>query len=565
MPFAEAQKISFQDLARSVLRKSDPELTLWEVASILFDELEPETSIGEPAIELANFQNRIRKDRLIRKWETICKPLAGNAIATAPSAEEKAIAQLSVHNVAEACDELIKGKDFRLATLTAQIGGDHIIHEEMRRQIKEWRDLNVLAEMTDPIRALYELLSGNACFCEGKKGPLEDRAKSFVISERFNLDWKRAFGLRLWYAIRAEESIEAAIQKYADDLNGHETQKPITSFHGDQAAAIWSDPTAEQREDVIWGLLKLFAASMESSPIPSIISIVSPHNITGNPIDYRLSFQLYQALVQRFPLTSEDKLAADHITLDFATQLDSAGEWLWSAFVLLHLSDPDQRQRSLRTLLAQHASEIPDIEKPEFHALSDELKIPPEWIWEAKALHARSVTQDHGLEVQYLLQAQNWDEAHHTLCRIVAPKAVIEHDYESLARLLKEFEEGKVHIGNWTLGGQIYEDFISLLGAKENPGRKVGYLKRLMGGLRGMVQENEDAENEEKAAIAEISRVVAREVAMLGREKKEGMEGEKVGISLLPPFDHRFTSAVSRVLQLTFTRELRFGEYSSCR
>lgn len=431
-------------------------------------------------------------------------------VSSAPDAEEKAMAQLSANNIVEACDELIQGRDFRLAILVAQIGGGQVMREDMASQVKEWRGLHVLSEVTDPIRALYELLSGNTCFCEGAKGPLEDNAKSFVISERFGLDWRRAFGLRLWYAISAEEPLEAAVKKYALDLEGHETKKPVPLFQEAHIANLWEDKNRAQREDVLWGILKLYAAAQNNSTLPSIADIVMPHNTTGNPLGCRLSFQLYQALSLRFP--PADHSQGDQLARDFAAQLDSIGQWLDAIFVLLHLSDHRERQQSLQLTLAPHAHEISDAEHPNFKILTNEFQIPASWIWEAKALHARCITQNSVLEVQFLLLAGNWAEAHHRMCTTVAPRTIIEEDLITLRQLLDAFRDGKRHVHNWMQGGQVYEDFEKLVNGVIGRER-AAVLKRLAKALPRIFQEQARRPSlEEMVAVKEMSGVVAQAI-----------------------------------------------------
>ncbi len=512
-------------MATSIEDKSDPEYFIWELAAILFDEIEPDTAISQFSIDKLEFDHRARKENLIQMWQRICQSSAMNALRESLNAEERAVAQLSTNNIVEACDELVQGRSFRVAILVAQICGDRVMRDDMRTQIEAWRKLNVLSEITDPMRTLYELLAGNTCVCEGKKGSAEDRAKTFVISDRFNLDWKRAFGLRLWYAILTEEPVEAAVKQYADDLATHERRKPLPWFLEEGIAVPWKDTDIDQREDVLWGLLKLFASSQTSLPIPRIASIVTPHNATGNPLDSRLSFQLYHALSLRFP-SATDPASADQFALDFAGNLESAGDWLWGIFILLHISYPAQRQSSIQSLLALHAADIvvpDDIGTPSaFTTLIDEFKVPGSWIWEAKALYARSVSHDHREEVQCLLQAQNWDEAHETLVRVVGPRAVIECDYDTLSSLLSAFHrEGREHVAEWGLGGGVYEDFVDLvLGLDGDRSPQVAavaernrsaIVNRLLGALPGMVQEHVGAPRlEEVVAVREMSSVVAK-------------------------------------------------------
>lgn len=524
MPSAEFLPLKFGEIAADI-DQSDREYFVWELAAILFDEPGSDTAMDRLPADKAKFEHLIRKESLIHMWQRICQPSARKAALEARNHEERAISQLSANNIVQACDELLQGKDYRLAILVSQICGDRVMWEDLTGQIKAWRKLNVLSEITEPIRALYELLSGNVCVCEGKKGPAEDRAKTFVISERFNLDWKRAFGLRLWYATLSEEPIEVAVQKYATDLETLEKCKPLPWFLEDQTHVLWKDPNADQRQDILWGLLKLFTSSKTGADFP-IASIVSPHNTAGNPFDSRLSFQLYHALSLHFPSATDNALG-DQLALDFAANLDSAGEWVWAIFVLLHISSPAQRQSSIQSLISIHAAEIiPDDTSQESNAfvtLTIEFGIPEQWVWESKALHARSVSQNHVNEVHFLLLARNWDEAHDTLCRVVAPRAIIESDHDTLRQLLTAFHgEGKEHVADWGLGGGVYEDFVALVIGQdvEQDGRmrradkseqgKLAILNRLLSALPVMVQEHAGAMVlDETVAIKEMSAVVA--------------------------------------------------------
>lgn len=515
---AKFQQTQFKSIASLVEPPSQYEQCIWELASILFDDQNPE-AYGVPTAHKATYDHRIRKDRLIHFWKQQCQESAIRAVGAAPNAEERAIAHLSANNVVEACDALMQGKDFRLATLVAQIGGDQIMRDDVTAQIAKWRELNVLSEITEPIRALYSLIAGDTCVCEGKKGPTEDRARTFVISERFNLDWKRAFGLRLFYAIMAEDTIEAAVVQFEHDLQSDEGRKPVPWFVEQESGAPWNDPKAAQREDLMWGLLKIYAASKSALPTSSLAGILAPENVTGNPIDARLSFQLYHAITARFPAIS-DPSKADYLAHTFAAQLDSAGEWYWALFSLLHLSSNHQRHFAIQSLLVRHAEAISSDTKSDlFKTLTEVCKIPFAWIWEAKALYARTVVQDHVQEVDFLVKAHDWKEAHEVFRREVGPSAVVEQDWDTLQGVLDSFKYCKEQIGDWGLGGQVYDDYLSLMkgvGGDE----KEDLLLRLLGALPMMMRGGK-RELKETVAVQEISGLVGQEVLAM-KEKVSG-------------------------------------------
>ena len=550
VPMAKLQQTPFEDMASEVQPDTEYEKSVWELASILFDDQNPE-DYGIPAAQKSTYDHRIRKDRLIAFWEQLCHGSAGQAASAATTAEERAIAHLSGNKVVEACDALVQGKDFRLATLVAQIGGDQVMRDDMATQIDAWRDLNVLSEMTEPIRTLYSLLAGNTCVCEGKKGPLEDRAKTFVISERFDLDWKRAFGLRLYYSILTEEPLEAAVVIFHDDLQVDEPKKPVPWFFESGTKTPWDDETPSQREDILWGLLKLYAASKSALPTPSIAETFAPHNTTGHPLDTRLSFQLYHALTLRFPTVPDvAPFQADALAWTFATQLDAAGEWLWALYALLHLHSPQQRHMAIQSHLAHHAADM-RTEPDDFNTLLEEFKIPPSWIWDAKALYARNVLRDHVSEVAYLIKASDWHEAHEVLKNEVGPMAVIEEDWDMLRQILDDFRPGKEDIQEWGLGGQVYEDYLTLLTKKLEGKKKRECLERLVGALPLMVKGGEDSFRE-MVAVQEISGVVGKEI--LAMKEKASLPRKYQETRTLLTYRQGIEGA--RVLQLPLTEDV---------
>ncbi|KAL4974153.1 nuclear protein 96-domain-containing protein [Aspergillus desertorum] len=526
-PFARLSQASFEPFTKSAhSAHSDNERVIWQLANILFnDDTEDDFSASVPLQLRPKYLHRIKKDRLIRLWEDIVRERNAHAVGKAGSAEERAVYLLCSHRIEEACTVLISSQNFHLATLVSQIGRDPTTQRDMAQQIKEWREHNVWSEMSEPIRALYELLAGNALRSEGKSGgALEDRASTFTFSERFELDWFQAFGLRLWYGITDDEPLEVAVSAYAQDLDsGEEPAFPLPP-HLDKDRGVWHTSTDKLgHESPLWVLLKAYtvtlgAANGTSVPILKLPAALLPESVAGDKLSNRLSFQLCQllaAVLGRYERLSIDVARMDQLAWDYGWELSASGNLAQTLFVLLHLSRPPDRERAVKEILALFAAQLPEPITPEgspdatWRELTNDLQVPENWIWMSKALYARD-TGDAAREVDCLVRGKNWNDAHATFCRIVGPTAVIEHDYKTLGTLLSGFGEAPERkVRGWTSGGGVYEDFLRLVTAR---GRDPQRLNRLVDALvtMGEIINGSGVEGlEERVAFKEMSRIVA--------------------------------------------------------
>ncbi|KAH9864074.1 hypothetical protein J1614_010007 [Plenodomus biglobosus] len=508
--------IEFSDMAKAVAIDSKAgihEQQAWQLLSLLYDDADkiPEGVKSEHL-------ERYKKERLAEFWKGLVWDDAQKHASQAASLEERAIAYLSCNDVADACHALLEGFDLRLATMVAQIGGDYSMRQSMTTQIEEWRRLDVLSEMEDPHRALYELISGNCAQAEGKLGAgRENKAVTFGISSRFALDWRRAFGLRLWYGIMADEPIELAIAQFADAVSdGKEDVKPVPWFVQDGVDMGWNDAKAENREDLLWGILKLYAASrMELAA--NVEDVLAPENVSGHPLNARLSFQLFQLFRSRqeddresperkvgmptvrcdngeshrnsflssatspggMDSQAEDALTemGDKITLTYAASLHTPEHWTTAIWVYTHLSSPTMREHYIRSLLNQFSSTYVLEEGNATSAyLTNDLRIPATWLHSAAALQAKS-EGDSLRQATHLIKADELEEAHEVLCRKVGPDAIISRDYDPLRELMSGFTTSSTSnsssrgastrrqepLPGWAQGGQIYFDYIELI------------------------------------------------------------------------------------------------------
>jgi nuclear pore complex protein Nup98-Nup96 len=424
---------------------SQYEKTIWEVASILFDELPGGTNTR------AMDEHQGRRAKLSAFWEKLVEKDTDEAVAAAQLSEEKAIAALAGHRVTAACKYLLEGKNFRLATLVSLIGTSAAAKEDIQHQIESWKGSNAIAEMSDAIRALYGLLAGEVGFCAGKSkndAPVEDRANSFVISQRFGLSWKQAFGLRLWYGTYPGDNIADAVDMYDKDVAIGREHKPKPWYIQQGIANSWPADRGAGGEDELWALLKLYA-----SRGAGLGDVLAQRNISLGPWDTRLAWQLGRALLDtgRFTLLRQQSDAA---SLAFAEQLTAEGHWILAIWVLSHLSGANLRGKIIQDQLARHAGHL--IQNP---AAWKELRSHP-WLplplaYEGLALWSRSVEQDGVMELDFLRKAGNYREAHRALVTKVGPQAIIERDWD-LLWMAEALKGHVVEIPEWGLGGAVY-------------------------------------------------------------------------------------------------------------
>jgi nuclear pore complex protein Nup98-Nup96 len=516
--------LQFSDLAKVVNINNQAgtyEHQAWQLLSILFDE-DDQMPNGISNELLEEHRERYRKDKLSEFWESLVFQDADEHARQANTKEEQAIAYLSAHNIPDACNALLGGLDLRLATMVAQIGGDLSMRQDMAEQLEQWRRFDVISEMDEAVRALYELIAGNCAVSEGKfSDGRENKAKTFGIAEYFGLDWRRAFGLRLWYGTLANEPIELAVAQYADALrDGQEIVNPTPWFTDDQQRMSWADPNPEEREDILWGILKLYASSKMDLPA-NLEEVLAPENVSGHPLNARLSFQLFQFFKSRLedknelssrkvPMptvrysegdgqfftsstasTAGDEQArdplvelGDKLTLTYAASLHTPEYWKTALYVYTHLSSPAMREHYIRSLLAQHAKRFTLEDHDEtYRYLVDNLDIPSEWLHAAAALQAKTDGDDLR-QTMHLIKAGELEEAHEVLCRSVGPASIISRDYDGLRELLGEFvptpssspidetasmssraraRHPREPVPGWSRGGQIYFDYIHLL------------------------------------------------------------------------------------------------------
>lgn len=440
---------------------------MYDLTHILFDDYDDEYTLGLTRPQRKKYAHRVRRDRFA-KW--IEKEIATKYMNSIQELEKEdrttaAVLYLAAHNVNKACDLLVADGNHRLCLLAARLdSADQLFMDDVRLQLDAWREQNVLSEMTEEIRTIYELCAGNVTISKGKSGsniPPEDKASTFSISEKYNLSWLQCFALGLFYG-RGEKTTADGVSRIEDAVREY------------QGRLDRSEETAKPEDDPVWTVLRVYASQQTDTrktvPAPSV-----PAELSGLSTVFGLStlFTFVNALTANVASVKADTEASDHLALSLAHDLAAAHDIAGPCLVLLHISDPASRKEHIVSLLHAFAAhliapgeEASDSDTALWTRLTSDLKLPVAWIYGVKASFAASSAggEDSTSELRYLIQASRWPEAHDCFVKRVAPAFIIDEDWSNLLDACSLFgDDPSLHVPHWPAHGGLYSDFAQLM------------------------------------------------------------------------------------------------------
>ncbi|KAF8761520.1 Nuclear protein 96 [Rhizoctonia solani] len=412
------------------------ESSVWRLGAALFDEINIRLSQGV-ASNIREQITSMRRRHALEKWLQITvapsvefdlRELSGT------SAANRAFLMLTGNQIARATDATMEANEMHLATLISQIGGDAEFRNDIESQLAKWKEQKIDAHID-----------------VWSRDPAE-KSSDIVVAE--SLDWKRAYGLHLWFGGSFNSPI-------VDSLESYETACNSASLATAHPHPWYIERPASVDSDALRWIV-----SGESVPKDALFEIIKLAMDDTVPLDVAL----YPAHLDLAPLTigflgmficysreegeEEPQLSyshkADAITSNYASQLENLGLWWYSIFVLLHLQESDGRLIAIKALLARHVSEL-DEEKEEF--LVNQLCIPQDWIEEAKAIISQYTNQSYQA-FEFFVAAGQVKPAYDMALRDLAPEAAIRNDFDLLISLFAD--KGFESLDDWTFRGQLY-------------------------------------------------------------------------------------------------------------
>ncbi|KZT25680.1 hypothetical protein NEOLEDRAFT_1156120 [Neolentinus lepideus HHB14362 ss-1] len=488
------------------------EESLFRLGHALFDDLDLKLSDKVPS-DVRYRILALRRKLALSKWlrSTVASSVE-KELRERPSLDDsmKAFLHMTGNQIDKACEVSMSGGYTKLATLIAQAGGDEDFRADLLQQLEAWKDEKVEGMIEDGVKKVYALLAGAL----GEEGVWKD------------LDWKRAFGLCLWFGQKGEAGISEAFNEYTEAFQGAEEGAGMVPpmpwyLESEGVKSSWKMRKLADPPDALYSMIKLFV-----EPTCSLAQVLAPLSFSPSPLDYALCWHLYIIMsrsmrIRDFPdrsrpprrhtLDDDDddeeteeeeepieghSPSADLLTNMYALQLESTGRLEPAIFVLMHIEGSAGREKAIKELLLRSAPLLNDWAAK---ALIGKLKVPLTWINEAKAIHALSIGKVWDAYELYR-GALLYERAHDVAVQYLAPEACVRGDLD-LVKGLFQGMEGKV--GWWTLHGKIFVDYADIM--------------ITLPGLLSEVQAEPDADPDpaQKTAIEEMSLLIPRLIGLL--------------------------------------------------
>lgn len=343
------------------------EASLFRLGQALFDEID--LRLGSSiTIDIRNRINTLRRKAALSAWlEDAVTPaleadLRSNASADVPTV---AFTLLTGNQTEKALRVVMDGGYLKLATLISQSGGDWEFRDDLREQLQIWKDERIDVHIDEGVRKVYALLAGIVeGVVEGSKGGGLEKCSDVDVVK--GLDWKRVFGLHLWFSEPVDASISQVFQAYdqlAKTAPQRQVAQPLPWYSEKQlhSPPQWNLPSASTTHDSLFSLIRLHA-----DPACSLSQVLTPLSFGSSPVDYSLPWHLYIILSRcmgvrdfadredpRAHLRSrrmddsyeEDEdtgteghsSSADLLASSYAFQLEEQGMIQEALFVLLHI------------------------------------------------------------------------------------------------------------------------------------------------------------------------------------------------------------------------------------
>ncbi|TEB34188.1 hypothetical protein FA13DRAFT_1729669 [Coprinellus micaceus] len=480
---------------------------LFRLGSALFDPIDLNLAsgrrLGSSSITAATLITPDVRNRALSQWlEHVVKPTVEGDIrakAAGPlsgnyTAADTVFTQLTGHQVEHACTVAMDAGYLKLATLVCQAGGE--------RNLKIWAD----EKLAPPSNGGSSIGPGpNGLISRGvwKVYRLLTEMTSWVEEVCAGLDWKRVFGLCLWYGLGVDAAVadvvklyDGLIKRYTTSTSSTLVARPIPRWQIDKQQGRSSSSSFQQSNGIFTGAQRAAASTLLSSPsngnqkqyedpLFSLIRLHSDPALSLSQVLSPLSFgpderwggvgmcwhlhiilsrsMRIRDFIDRAPVSSARRIngGAQESNIDddelesvpsqvelgpshTANLLTSGYAFELEGWGMIQeaafvLLHLEDTEGRKKALKDLLARSAPKMDDWMVRGLVGSLKIPMTWVQEAKAMHALDQGDILGAYELYL-SAQLWNAAHDLAVLELAPDAILRRDIELLRELFEPFD-----------------------------------------------------------------------------------------------------------------------------
>ncbi|KDR80187.1 hypothetical protein GALMADRAFT_61996 [Galerina marginata CBS 339.88] len=464
--------------------------------------------------DLRNRVSLLRRKTGLSKWlEDVVKPsvdadlrLQSSGSNVTYTAADAAFTHLTGHQISRACTTAAEGGYLKLSTLIGQAGGDELFKEDVVAQLEIWKSEKLSPGSNTAMTSTQNGLVGRGVWrVYNLLGGLIRQEEANAEDVFAGLDWKRIFGLCLWYGAGVDASVADVVNVFERIQNSSSTKneiaRPIPKWAVNRAKRVpsldssrlglflgSSTSTENTPEDPLYVLIKIHA-----NPALSLSNALNPLSFAPSGLDWGigLCWHLYiilsrvmrvrdfadrgdpgvrtKARKPRGSLVNDDddfqpeghSPSADLLTSSYAFELESWGMVQEAAFVLMHLEGSVGREKALKDLLGRSGSKLDDWIT---RGLVGSLKLPMTWVDEARAMYELDQGNIYAAYDLYIA-AQAYSSAHNLALLELAPDAVMRKDLELLRNLFEPFDSPsrRDKIENWFVRGKVFLDYVEIM------------------------------------------------------------------------------------------------------
>ncbi|KAK9889016.1 hypothetical protein WA026_004303 [Henosepilachna vigintioctopunctata] len=264
---------------------------------------------------------------------------------------------LTCFNVKEAAEVSMNSDMPALSIIISQMNLSQKPKAHINQQLKTWYNNMSVDHISVEMMRIYLLLSGNL------------QNNSVNVSEY--LDWKRSFGVHLWYLTSDASPLQSAIESYANAFSHGDVVPPQPFYDTENETSSY---------DILYEILQLY-----KNRAHRLVKVLNPETYTNIKTDYQLSWLLL-LFFRSLNIGLIDDYEETLIHTSFSAQLEENDQWELAILPLLYLKDNSLKKNLLFGILNRHLT-VEDNEKSKMieAKLIEDFQIPHSWISVVKA------------------------------------------------------------------------------------------------------------------------------------------------------------------------------------